>query len=68
MNEAFMMDPEMAEEFFLRVTKLEVDTKEARIEILRNLVKEKKAKYIRDGDEFIKNKKVLRIKGDNNAI
>lgn len=46
MRQAFLMNLDTLEEFFVRVGQLKKDTVEAREKILRDLLKERKAEYM----------------------
>lgn len=68
MQEGFLFtDVDELERFFTLVGQLKEDTKEARMAIIRQMVAEKQVKYLRDPQEFIKDKNVItetQIKGD----
>ncbi len=49
-------------EFYERCITLNAETVEEKKAIMRQLVKEKKAKYLRDVNEVVKGKKIMAIK------
>lgn len=60
--EGFEMDLEGAIEFFEACKGLDPDTRETRVELLRRMVRDKRAKYISDPGEYIKGKRITYIK------
>jgi hypothetical protein len=71
MNEGFMFaNADAAMEFYELCESLGAITMQERMAILRLMVKDKKVKYLRDGEDFIKGKNVLKIgseRKDSNA-
>jgi hypothetical protein len=69
-QEGFYFDTaDAAMAFYEECIKRKANTREEKMEVLRELIKQKKAIYLRDVEEFAKDKKVLRIKpkGDLNV-
>jgi hypothetical protein len=78
MSEGFLFDGDNKSkwhnlELFWRVVRLyKIEGEKPRIELLRKIVSRKQAKYIRDPQEFIKNRNIKKIgfrpdiKGDTN--
>lgn len=62
MSEGFILLAEDAEEFFKLCHTYNITDHDKRLQVLRLFVKNKKAKYVRDPEELIKGKKVLRVK------
>jgi hypothetical protein len=62
-QEGFVMDAATAEIFFSVCHELKLETLEERMAVMRLLVKEKRAGYLRDVKAYVKDKKVLQIKG-----
>lgn len=60
----FMMTLEVAEEFFNRCIMKEAITKEERLQVLKELVKEKQAKELNNAEfnDVLLNKKILVVK------
>lgn len=61
-QEGFMMDLATAMEFYKLCAEKNIEGYEERMQVLREFVKDKKAKYIRDAEEVIKGKKIFRVK------
>lgn len=64
-NEGFYCSADEAIEFWERCVKDKIDTREGRIQLLRQMVKEKKVKYIPHPEEFIKGKNVISLKPED---
>ncbi len=60
--EGFLMSMDVAHSFFELCQKLGLDEYEDRVTLLRIMVKEKRVKYLRDPNEYMKDKRVLQIK------
>ena len=69
MSEGFVMLPHTAEIFFRYCIRYKINDEKEKISVMRRLVRKKQAEYLRDPEEYLKGKKVLRIrhKGDTNA-
>lgn len=61
MSEGFMTDVRTAELFFRVCSRYKVQSREDRVALMRELVKRKKAKYLRDVQPILEGKKVLKI-------
>jgi hypothetical protein len=61
MEEGFLTDARTAEIFFRFCARHKVENRNNRILVMRELVRRKKAKYIRDVKPLLAGKKVLRI-------
>jgi hypothetical protein len=68
MSEGFYTDVRTAELFFRVCSRYHIEGEENRILLLRELVKRKKMRYLRDVQPLLEGKKVLKIvpKGDAN--
>jgi len=67
MREGFSLTPDIAMVFFKYCIRYKIPNNEqCKVNILRRLVAKKKAKYLRNPQEFIQGKKVLHIKKDKN--
>lgn len=62
MSEGFMLDNRNAMLFFRICALYKVVDSKKRLEILRKITARKKAVYLRDAEEFIQGKNVLKIK------
>lgn len=66
--EGFLVDVHVAELFFRICSRYGVQNREDRVVLMRELIKRKKAKYLRDVSPLFAGKKVLKIgfktKGD----
>lgn len=60
-QEGFYMDLGMAMEFYSLCDELGLDTLEERRDLLRQFVKDKQAKYIRDVEAFVGDKKAIKF-------
>lgn len=65
MSEGFLTNLRTAELFFRFCKQYKIDTREDRTLLLREITRRKKARYLRDVNEFIPGKKVLVIKREN---
>jgi hypothetical protein len=61
MSEGFLTDLRTAELFFRVCKRYNVQSREKRVALMRELARRKKAKYLRDVQPFIEGKKVLKI-------
>ena len=61
MSEGFLGDANMAMIFFRFCARYKITAEKDRVAVLRELVKRKKARYVRDVEEVIEGKKVLKI-------
>lgn len=61
MSEAFMSDVRTMELFYRICLRYRIQRQEDKIRLLRELVKRKKMKYLRDIKPFLEGKKVLKI-------
>ncbi len=62
MREGFLTDIRTAELFFRVRRRYKIDKREDCIALMRELTKRKKAKYIRDINDFTKGRKVVYVK------
>lgn len=62
MSEGFMLDNDNAMLFFRTCNMFKINSHEGRIALLRKITARKKAVYLRDAEEFIQGKSVLKIK------
>lgn len=62
MNEGFLTDIRTAELFFRIRRRYKIDKREDCIALMRELTRRKKAKYIRDVQEFTKGRKVIQVR------
>jgi hypothetical protein len=61
MNEGFLTDIDTAMLFFRVCSRYHIQDREQRVALMRELVRRKKAKYLRDIDPIIAGKKVLKM-------
>jgi hypothetical protein len=61
MSEGFLTDPWTAMVFFRFCQRYHVESREDRISLIRELVRRKKARYIRDVESFTRGKKIVKI-------
>jgi len=61
MREGFLMDLSTVELFYRVCSRYKIQGREERVALLRELRKRKKAKYLRDVEEFCEGKDVLKI-------
>ena len=64
MREGWVMTPWQACVFFRYCMRYHIDDAVIRQSILRRIAAKKKAKYIRDGETFLKGKRIIQIKGN----
>lgn len=61
MSEGFLIDPQTGMLFFRFCKRYKIDRLADRVLVMREIVRRKKAKYIRDVDSFIEGKTVIRV-------
>jgi hypothetical protein len=67
MEEGFMFaTPDDAMKFFEACIEAKAVTREEKLAVMRQMVKEKKAKYLRDPKELLKGKNIIGFKPQNN--
>ncbi len=67
MSEGFMLDLDTATLFFRVCRRYRVDGREQRVMLMRELVRRKKAKYLRDVESVLEGKRIIGFKkGDDN--
>lgn len=64
MSEGWVMTPWTACVFFRYCMRYKIEGEMARKEVLRRIAAKAKAKYIRDGETFLKGKRIIQIKGN----
>lgn len=61
MKEGFLLTSRMAELFFRTCKRYRIDNYNDRVSLMRKLVKRKQARYLPDGEAFLKGKRVLHV-------